>query len=162
MYTVFEIVTHIINFGGIDVEIRNLEIGDMKSLSKLNRHFWNEESNIETMEKKFRDLQNNPSYIFLCAVENDELVGSVMGIVCDELYGECQPFLVVENMVVDQEHRRRGIAKLLYEELEKISLLKGCRYAILVTDTERKGACSFYESAGFHPTRNKGYKKYFV
>ncbi|MCL2141530.1 MAG: GNAT family N-acetyltransferase [Methanimicrococcus sp.] len=151
-----------LEIGGVDVEIRTLEIGDMASLAKLNRHFWNEESDVEEMERKFCDLQNNPSYIFLCAVEGAELVGSIMGIVCDELYGTCKPFLVVENMVVDPKYRRKGIAKLLFEELEKQSVIKGCRYAILVTDTEREGACKFYESVGFHPTKNKGYKKYFI
>ena len=144
------------------MEIRNLELSDMASLAKLNRHFWNEESDVGELEKKFRDLQNNPSYIFLCAAEDGELIGSIMGIVCDELYGTCKPFLVVENMVVDHDHRRKGVARLLFEELEKQSIAKGCRYAILVTDTERKGACMFYESVGFHPTKNKGYKKYFI
>jgi hypothetical protein len=29
----------------------------------------------------------------------------------------------------------------------------------LVTETDRKDACNFYESVGFDPIKNKGYKK---
>ena len=139
--------------------IRNLEIGDIESLSKLYYQFWNEDSDVVKMRNKFSDLQNNDSYIFLCAAEGDLLVGSVMGVVCEELYGNCKPFLVVENMVVDRNYRRKGIGKMLFEELEKQAKIKECSQKILVTETERGGACKFYESMGFHPTINKGYKK---
>jgi Acetyltransferases len=139
--------------------IRNLEIGDMESLSKLYYQFWNEDSDVIKMKNKFSDLQNNDAYIFLCAVEGNLLVGSVMGVVCEELYGNCRPFLVVENMIVDSNYRKRGIGKMLLEELEKQAKIKECSQIILVTDTEREAACRLYESMGFHPTFNKGYKK---
>lgn len=85
-----------------------------------------------------------------------------MGIVCEELYGDCEPFLVVEDMVVDSEHRKKGIGKLLFQELERQAILKGCVQVILVTEEVRKDACGFYESIGFHPTKNKGYKKKLI
>ena len=139
--------------------IRNLESDDMESLSKLYYQFWTVESNIINMKRTFSNLEKNDAYIFLCAVEETHLVGSVMGIVCEELYGECQPFLVVENMVVAGEYRKKGIGKILFEELEKRAKIKGCSQIILVTEMDRSDACGFYESAGFHPSANKGYKK---
>ena len=144
------------------MEIRNLKADDMESLSKLYYQFWNETSNIEKMEQKFSDLQKNSSYIFLCAVEDGHLVGSVMGVVCEELYGECTPFLVVEDMVIDAEYRKRGIGKALFRELEKQAIAKGCAQVILVTEENRKDACGFYESIGFHPSKNRGYKKKLI
>ena len=141
------------------MEIRNLKLDDIESLSKLYYQFWNEQSNVEKMVQKFNDLQNNGSYILLCAVESGQLIGSVMGVVCEELYGECEPFLVIENMVVDNTYRKKGIGKALFAELEKRAKAKGCTQIILVTETERKDACGFYESVGFHATTNKGYKK---
>jgi Predicted acetyltransferase len=141
------------------MKIRNLEVEDMESLSKLYYQFWNENSDVIKMENKFSDLQSNDAYIFLCAVEANLLVGSVMGIVCEELYGDCKPFLVIENMIVDCKYRKKGIGKMLIEQLEKQAKAKGCSQIILVTETNRHDACEFYESMGFHPTVNKGYKK---
>jgi hypothetical protein len=34
-----------------------------------------------------------------------------MGILCEELYGQCRPFMAVEDVIVDQAHRRRGIGR---------------------------------------------------
>ena len=141
------------------MEIRNLTIDDMEALSKLYYQFWSETSNIEKMKQKFTELQKNDSYIFLGAVVDNQLAGSVMGIVCEELYGECTPFLVVEDMVVDKAFRKKGIGKALFQEVEKQASDKGCTQMILVTEEARKDACGFYEAIGFHPTRNKGYKK---
>lgn len=64
---------------------------------------------IELMESKFIDLQENPNYIFLSALEENHLIGSVLGIICEELYGECKPFLLIEDLIVDQKYRRKGI-----------------------------------------------------
>ena len=139
--------------------IRDLEIEDIESLSKLYYQFWSETSDEETMRGKFSQLQKNDAYIFLCAIENNILVGSLMGIVCEELYGDCRPFMVVENVIVDGNHRGKGFGKALLGELEKRAKAKDCTKIILVTETYRKDACGLYESVGFHPTANKGYKK---
>jgi len=139
--------------------IRNLQIEDMESLSKLYFHFWQENSDIQKMKQKFVKLQSNAAYILICAIEDEKLVGSIMGVVCEELYGDCKPFLLLENMVVDSTCRNKGIGKALYTELEQRAKSKGCTQIILVTETVREDACGFYESLGFHPTANKGYKK---
>jgi len=77
----------------------------------------------------------------------------------EELYGDCKPFLVIENMIVDSKYRKKGIGKMLIEQIEKQAKIKGCSQIILVTEMNRHDACGFYESIGFHPTANKGYKK---
>jgi GNAT superfamily N-acetyltransferase len=82
-----------------------------------------------------------------------------MGIICYELYRNCDPFLVIENMIVDVNYRRKGIGKNLFMEIEKMAKERKCRQILLITETFRKDACSFYESIGFDPIKNKGYKK---
>jgi ribosomal protein S18 acetylase RimI-like enzyme len=139
--------------------IRDLQVEDIKSLSELYYQFWNENSDIQKMKTKFIKLHNDSTYIFLCAIENEKLVGSVMGIVCEELYGDCKPFLVIENMIVDKTCRKKGVGKTLFAELEKRAKDRDCTQIILVTETEREDACGFYESVGFHPTMHKGSKK---
>jgi len=139
--------------------IRKMEYNDLSQLASLYKYFWNEEGNIEEMKKMYEKLKNDDSYIFLCAMENDKLCGSVMGIVCNQLYGNCNPFLLLDNMVVDVNYRRKGIGKKLVAELEKLAKEKKCSQIMLLTETERDDACGFYESLGFDPKKNKGYKK---
>jgi GNAT superfamily N-acetyltransferase len=141
------------------MEVTNLTEGDLESLAGLYRQFWNEESSLERMRVTFRRLQENPNYILLGAKHEGLLVGTAMGIVCEELYGDCRPFLVIEDVVVDERHRRSGIGASLMRELEKRAVDLDCSYIIFVTEMERTDAHRFYESLGYKSDAYKGFKK---
>ena len=139
--------------------IRDMMVDDIPQLEKLYRQFWGEESSIETMNKQFEKLLKNESHIFLVAIENNKLIGSVMGVICGELYGDCKPFLVLENMIVDKNYRNRGVGKALVSELEKIAANRNCSQVIFVTESNRVDAVKFYESAGYSSETHVGFKK---
>lgn len=139
--------------------IRMMNIKDIPALAALYQQFWGESSSIEKMEKQFTALQSKDTHILLCAADGNLLVGSAMGIICEELYGDCRPFLVIENMIVDRNSRNKGVGRVLIAQLERLAKERDCTQVILVTEANRTDACSFYESAGFHPTANRGYKK---
>ena len=139
--------------------IRDMFVDDIPQLEKLYRQFWSEESSIETMNKQFEKLLKNESHIFLVAIENNKLIGSVMGVICGELYGDCKPFLVLENMIVDKNYRNRGVGKALVSELEKIAANRDCSQVIFVTERNRVDAVKFYESAGYSSETHVGFKK---
>ncbi|MHB9023098.1 MAG: GNAT family N-acetyltransferase [Armatimonadota bacterium] len=141
------------------MEIRRLTETDLPALGKLYQQFWGEESSLEKMRATFARLQLDPHYIFLVAERQEQVAGSVMGIVCEELYGECQPFLVIEDMIVDQAHRRTGVGTALLREMERCAAEQGCSYIILVTETERGDAQQFYASLGYKLDAYKGFKK---
>jgi len=141
------------------IEIKILLENDLKPLAKLYKQFWNEDSNSEKMKIKYKELENNPNYIFLCAIIDKIVVGSVMGIVCEELYGECRPYMLMEDLVVDKEYGRMGIGKSLMNELEKIAKKRDCYQMLFITDTDRRNAVSFYESLGFDSKTHIGFKR---
>ena len=95
------------------MKIRTLLRSDMKRLSDLYRQFWDEQSDVQKMEKQFDIIQRENSHLLLGAEEEGILIGSVMGVICKELYGECRPFLVIENMIVEKGGRRKGIGRAL-------------------------------------------------
>lgn len=139
--------------------IREMIAEDIPQLAQIYKQFWDEESSIETMYQKFKKFHDSGSYILLSAVENNLLIGSVMGVICGELYGDCKPFMVLENMIVNKKYRNNGVGKALISELEKIASEKDCTQIILVTESNRIDACKFYESVGYNSNTHKGYKK---
>lgn len=141
------------------MNIRRMLIEDLPQLAKLYKQFWNENSDTERMRLQFEKMRENDAVILLSAVDNNVLIGSVMGIICEELYGACKPFLVLENLIVDKRHRKKSVGKSLFLEIERIAKEKYCEQIILVTESNRVDACSFYEAVGFSPETNKGYKK---
>ncbi len=141
------------------MQIRDMQRKDLERLNALYSQFWGETSSLLNMQAQFDEITKNSSHILLVATDDDELIGSVMGVICNELYGDCKPFLVIENMIVDQNARRNGVGKLLLEELESRAKKRNCTQMILVTEADREDAVGFYENNGFSHDTHKGYKK---
>lgn len=139
--------------------IRKMHEEDIPGLAILYKQFWDEDSCVEKMQKQFKKLEHNDTHIILSAVMRGHVIGSVMGIVCEDIYGDCRPFLVLENMIVEKSFRNQGVGNALFAELEKLAKAQNCTQIILVTEADRTEACNFYESMGFDPVINKGYKK---
>lgn len=141
------------------MQITTLTEADMPGLAELYKAYWNEESNVERMREVFQRIDANPAYLLMGARIGNQLAGSAMGIVCDELYGECHPFMVIEDMVVGSEFRRQGVGSAIMREMERLAVERGCRYIIFVTESNRTGAHQFYASIGYDPDGFKGFKK---
>jgi len=141
--------------------IRKLINDDLPALAGLYKQFWGEDSSLELMHATFQRLNSNPNYIFLVA-EGPEggLAGSVMGIICEELYGACRPFMVIEDVIVDADQRRHGIGSALMRALEQHALDRGCGYILFVTEAERTDAHRFYASLGYQLHTHQGFKKH--
>lgn len=140
-------------------KIRKLNENDLNEVSKPYALFWNDKMDISKMKDKFLHISQNPNYIFLVAEENGKVIGTIQGVVCEELYGECFPFLVMENFVVNKEYRGKGVGRELLSELEKIGKERHCSQIIFITETERQETVRFYEKVGFNSNSHKGFKK---
>jgi ribosomal protein S18 acetylase RimI-like enzyme len=82
-----------------------------------------------------------------------------MGVICEELYGDCRPFLVIEDVVVDKTFQRTGIGSALMREIEIRAVARNCNYILFVTESKRTDAVSFYQSLGYSPDAHRGFKK---
>ena len=141
------------------MEIARLTEHDLRSLAEMFRQFWGEKSSFEKMRVTFSKLATNPAYILLAAKQCDRLVGFAMGIICEELYGDCKPFMVVEDLIVDKNRRRNGVGSALMRELEKCAIDHDCYQIIFVTEADRTEAHRFYKSLGYEFEPYKGFKK---
>ena len=141
------------------MNIGRLTEQDLPLLSELFKQFWGESSSLEKMSATFSRLVINPSYILLAAKQNGRLVGFTMGVICEELYGDCQHFMVMEDLIVDEKLRRSGIGAALMRELENCAVDFNCCQIIFITEADRSDALRFYKSLGFNYEPYKGFKK---
>src|SRR5690606_21875315 len=88
-------------------------------------------------------------------------VGTAMAILCYDLVGECNTFILVENVVVDPDYQRQGIGRLLMKTIEDFGQQNECKYIILVSEMERHGSHRFYESLGY-TSDQQGFKKRLI
>ena len=95
----------------------------------------------------------------LTARKNGRLVGSLLAVICEMLFGQCKSFMVVEDVVVEKQHRKLGVGKLLMQEIEKYAKEQNCSYIMLITDIDRLSAQQFYKSLGYKTDEYCAFKK---
>ncbi len=66
------------------------------------------------------------------------------GVAFYELFGDCQPFMVVENVVVLKEFRKQGINKQKMSRMEGRTKELNCSMIFFVSSAHRKGAHKLY------------------
>ncbi len=140
------------------VEIGRVLSTDLEAIGRLHAHFWGEVSDADEMAETLRHLGADPDHALLAARIDGTCVGTATGVVCRGLYGGADAYLVIEDVVVDPEYRRQGVATALLGELERFACEHGCKQMILLTESCRADAAALYESAGF-AARWTGYKK---
>jgi ribosomal protein S18 acetylase RimI-like enzyme len=143
----------------IIVNIAPIREKDLESLAGLYQQLFPNRPDYDKMKETLLHLDKDPNHIILGAREDGQLVGSLVGVVCGILFGKCKPFMVVEDVVIDNNLRRAGIGKGLMTELERFAVSRECSYIILLTDSDRPEAHRFYESLGYQSDPYRGFKK---
>ncbi|AKG37938.1 GCN5 family acetyltransferase [Paenibacillus durus ATCC 35681] len=138
--------------------VRKAEIDDIAGLSELFVDFIGKESNLAAMKKQLEVISANPNYYVAVACEGKKVIGTSMGITCYDLVGDCNSFLLIENVVVLHQYRGQGVGKLLMQALEDFGEIQHCKYVILVSESKRQSSHKFYESIGYS-TDQRGFKK---
>jgi GNAT superfamily N-acetyltransferase len=142
------------------ITVQKLTINDLPELAVLYRELMSQPTDLAAMTATFHWMEKNPAYLVLVAKLDQTVVGSLMGIVCRELLGECKPFMVVENVIVSSNHRRMGIGRLLMEKIERLARKLDCSLIEFCSGSHRKGAHRFYESLGYDPDEVRGFRKW--
>ena len=117
-------------------------------------------NNVQTSRKVYETIVYNDDYLILVVKDNDALIGTAMGVCCKTPVMAGTNFLVVENVVVAESAKRKGVGRLLFEALDRFAAEKDCSYAILCSSTFRTGAHAFYEKMGYTDDV-KGFRKLY-
>ncbi len=143
------------------ITVRKAEKDDVVGLSDLFVEFIGQGSNLTAMKQQIEVLSANSNYYIAVAIDRDKVVGTSMGIVCYDLVGNCNPFLLIENVVVLPEYQGQGVGNLLMQTLEDFGIINHCNYVILVSESKRESSHKFYEAIGYS-TDQRGFKKRLI
>ena len=121
----------------------------MPALAIQYRAFWGGLSDVPVMGRQRETMQAEGNALVLGALAGGELLGSLTGYFCRDLYGACRPFPLIGNMVVVQTARRQGVGRRLLAELGRRARGAGGSQMLLVTESGRSQEHRFYEAVGF-------------
>ncbi|MEU4555112.1 GNAT family N-acetyltransferase [Micromonospora violae] len=109
----------------------------------------------------WRGLHAQAGRRLLLAVAGDTVVGTLDTLVAPNLTHGARPYMVVENVVVAPDWRRRGVARALVMAALDDATAAGCYKVQLVSNDARTDAHRFYASVGFAQSA-VGYRRYLT
>lgn len=104
---------------------------------------------LERAEEIYDKIKRYPYYKVFVAVTEKKIVGTFELLVMDNLAHQGSSSAIIEDLVVSEEHRRRGIgSKMINFAVERCREI-GCYKVALSSNIKRENAHKFYESLGF-------------
>jgi ribosomal protein S18 acetylase RimI-like enzyme len=133
------------------MEILLANINHLESISVLfdkYRIFYNQPSNLEAAKEFLKERFNNNDSVVFAANDNGQLVGFT------QLYPSfssvsMKRVWILNDLYVEESHRRRGIAKLLMSIAEEYAKKSGAIRVTLSTQTSNITAQKLYEARDY-------------
>ena len=94
-------------------------------------------------------IVGNPRIRYLVAVDSGRIVGTCHVLVVPNLTRSGRPYALVENVVVANALRRRGIGRTLMQLAVEFATNEHCYKVMIQSSAKRSEAHAFYQDLGF-------------
>lgn len=100
-------------------------------------HLWNQ-------------ILNDKGHHIIVAEVDGKIVSSCVCVIIPNLTHNQRPYAFVENVVTDENYRKRGLATACLNYAKEIAQKEHCYKIMLLTGSKRESTLSFYEQAGYN------------
>src|SRR5579862_6623605 len=115
---------------------------------------------INVQPERLAMLAEDPhTYLLVCVMDGVVCGTAILSLCLDAMYGS-QPYGVVENVVVAEDQRGRGIGGRLLAHVEDLCRTHDCSKIMLLSAGTRAEAHQFFERRGFSAAAKRGFVKY--
>ena len=128
------------------ISVRPARITDAEDIRRLCAQL-GYDVGIGDITRRLSRMLARPEHLFVVAECDGQASGWLHAVICE--YVEADPFAVVAGLVVDSDHRRRGVGRTLLECAECWATEHSCTVVRLWSSTFRKDAHRFYEQVGY-------------
>jgi GNAT superfamily N-acetyltransferase len=139
----------------LELSIRTASQNDLPSLLELYKQLHpNDETISPTVASEIltRFLRYSGSTIFL-GLRNDSVVTTCSLIVVPNLTRSGAPYALIENVVTDAHHRKRGYGKMILKTAICAAWHHDCYKVMLLTGSKDPATLRFYEDVGFEQSK---------
>lgn len=86
----------------------------------------------------------------IVAEEDGNIVSSCVCVIIPNLTRGQRPYAFIENVITDENHRKKGLATACLEYARKIAQSQNCYKMMLLTGSKQESTLKFYEQAGYN------------
>ena len=130
-------------------EITNADFdGLMKLYMQLHGNPFPEKD--ETITELWSKILNDPNHHIIVAEEDGKIVSSCVCVIIPNLTHNQQPYALIENVVTDENYRKKGLATACLDFAKENAMKENCYKMMLLTGSKSESTLNFYERAGYN------------
>lgn len=104
----------------------------------------------DDISELWNKILEDPNHHIIVAQEDGKIVSSCVCVIVPNLTHHQRPYAFVENVVTDQNYRKKGLATLCLNYAKEIALKEKCYKLMLLTGSKEESTLKFYEQAGYN------------
>jgi len=139
--------------------IRRAVAGDAVAIEDLYRELVSDPL-IRVLPEQVGTLSSSAGSFLLVAEAGGAVCATALLTICPDAMYRTQPFGVVENVMVTQAMRGRGIGRQLLAHVEQLATGHDCTKLMLLSSTAREPAHAFFRCCGFTSDTKHAFVKY--
>lgn len=132
--------------------IREADKNDLDEILQLYLHL--HEKSIPQDSRSLRDtwdsIINDVNHHLIVCEADDKIVASCVCVIIPNLTRNVRPYAFVENVVTQEEYRKKGYATACLNYAKKIAEEKNCYKIMLLTGSREESTLKFYRNAGYN------------
>lgn len=136
----------------MNIRYRHITDNDAEQVARLTLQLgYNAPSGETTM--RIMEITGHPDHCAFVAHEQETIIGWIHGF--HTLRLESDPFVEIGGLVVDENHRGKGIGKALVDQVKAWARERGVATVRVRCNTTRTETHRFYEQLGFRETKEQ-------
>ncbi len=101
---------------------------------------------LQVWDTVFQDKNHH----IIVAEENEKIVSSCVCVIIPNLTHDRRPYAFIENVITDENFRKRGLATQCLDYAKEIAIKENCYKIMLLTGSKEKSTLDFYRKAGYN------------
>lgn len=132
--------------------IREITENDLDGLLKLYTHLHG--SRFPEKSDKLKQLWSKiisdlDHHIIVCE-EEGKIISSCVCVIIPNLTHEQRPYAFIENVITDENYRKKGYATACLDFVKDIAIKENCYKIMLMTGSKEESTLNFYRKAGYN------------
>ncbi len=145
------------------MQIRQAQKSDLPALLTLYTQFRG--TPVPVIDQRITDIWEqilaDKNHHVLVGTADGAIVSSCVLLIVPNLTNGQRPYALIENVITDEAHRKKGYASALLEHAKSIAKAANCYKVMLLTGSKLQSTLSFYERAGFNRSDKTGFVLWF-
>lgn len=106
--------------------------------------------NTPELQNLWQQILNDKNHRIIIAEEDGKIVSSCVCVIIPNLTHNQQPYAFVENVITDENYRKKGLATACLNYAKEIAQKENCYKLMLLTGSKKENTLNFYEQAGYN------------